>query len=223
VRGCEEACGSGEGEWIRNPAGDGRVGVVFDEQKGAAGAEIRVEGGEEGALVADIVERVGHEDAVETLEAGVGGGEVGCVGIDGDAGGRLFADVGMKVDGFDGAAGRQEISEGEREGPGPAAEIGPVLGGVRESGPAGGGEGAQGRMIDEGDGFAVCHGAKIRRRTENGRRVGGAGRSCVRDRQERLACNRAKRRLRTRRRVAKQRRRSSEPDPRSGERPLCAD
>lgn len=130
VRRRQEPGGGREAEGIWYPAGDGCVVVVFDEEEDAARSKGGVECLQECRFVADKVQGIGHEDAVEVLQVEMASDEVGFARMDVDAVAcSLTFDVGMEVDGFDGAAFRQEIRECEAEGAGATAEVGPALGG----------------------------------------------------------------------------------------------
>ena len=99
-----------------DPNGDGLGPVVFDDEKEVGWAEEGSQGFEQGGFIVYIMQRVGHEDAIEIAEAEVFFHKIIFLRLDADlVGGHLLFDGGMAVDGIDDAAGLEEAGEGQRE------------------------------------------------------------------------------------------------------------
>lgn len=108
------------------------VGVVFDEDEAAAGAQMAYEPANDGAFIPMEVEGVGHDETVERRQL-EGAGEIGVVVVDGDAGEAAchapplaLQSAVVLIDGVNGPTRTEEVGEGQGKGPVAGAEVGPA-------------------------------------------------------------------------------------------------
>ena len=95
-----------EAQRVGHPYGDGFRPVIFDDEEKVGGAEDGFQGFEQDRFILYIMERVGHEDAVEIEEAEIFFHKIIFLRLDADlVSGQLLLDGGMAVDGIDSAAG----------------------------------------------------------------------------------------------------------------------
>ncbi len=170
----QEGLQVGEGDGVRYPGGDGLVGVVFDDEEGAGFAGVGrsglrgVRAGarpetpfyflQESGFILYIVQGVGHEDAVEVIDGEGGSYKVAGQGNEGDDIGCCPGfQGGVKIDGVDGAAGRQEVGEGLGKEARSTAEVGPAGGCSLWPGRSQPREG----LPEEGYGFGELHQGRV--------------------------------------------------------------
>lgn len=157
AEGLKERLQAAETDRIGDPSRRGPVSIIFNNEELVVGPKVVfAEALDQGSLKFHVMQRVGHENAVE-LMAGKGVAHK-IVGEGQDAGivrCGLGMDAGAMIDGVNKAAGGKEGGKGKGENAGPGPEVGP--GGWGGGGVAGLGE-CRG---EQRDGISRRHAAKL--------------------------------------------------------------